>query len=374
MKQKKVLFIATISKHILRFHLPYLKWFKQNGFETHVASNGSEEITFCDVKHLIPIQRSPFSLSNIRAHKLLKQIIDANDFSIIHGHTPMGGVLSRTASRNARKNGSKVLYTAHGFHFFKGAPLINWIVYYPVEKILSKYTDAIITINQEDFQLLFKKNFKCPGKYMINGIGINEKKFMPVTPAEKSGLRKEYGYNDASFILIYVAEFIRRKNHKFIIDSAQALLNRIPGLKILFAGRGELYEEMKEYNKNLDLYETIEFLGYRTDVEKLMAISDVGISSSRQEGLGLNLAEEMLVGLPVVATQDRGHRELVRPGINGFLFEQNNINQFVNYICRLAENKTLRETFGAKARTSAQKYSLSNAIDDMAKIYKKHII
>ncbi|MGI6324306.1 MAG: glycosyltransferase family 4 protein [Bacteroidales bacterium] len=374
MRQKKVLFIANISKHILRFHLPYLRWFKQNGFETHVASNGSEEIPFCDVKHLIPIQRSPFSLLNIRAHRLLKQIIDANDFSIIHGHTPMGGVLSRTASRNARKNGSKVLYTAHGFHFFKGAPLINWIIFYPVEKILSKYTDAIITINQEDFQLLFDKNFKCPGKYLINGIGVNGEKFIPVTPSEKSDLRKEYGYNDASFILIYVAEFIRRKNHKFIIDSAQALLKRIPGLKILFAGRGELFEEMKEYYKNLDLFDTIEFLGYRTDVEKLMAISDVGISSSRQEGLGLNLAEEMLVGLPVVATQDRGHRELVKPGINGFLFEQNNMDQFVDYICSLAENKTLRETFGSNARTSAQKYSLSNAIDAMAEIYKKYII
>ncbi len=374
MKHRKVLFIATITKHILRFHIPYLKWFKENGFETHVAVNGSEEIPFCDVKHLIPIQRSPFSFSNIRANKLLKTIIDSNDFSIIHGHTPMGGVLSRTASRNARKNGAKILYTAHGFHFFKGAPLKNWLIYYPVEKILSKYTDAIITINQEDFQLLFDRNFKCPGKYMINGIGVNEERFKPVIPSEKSGLRKEYGYNDGSFILIYVAEFIRRKNHKFIIDSTQALLNRIPGLKILFAGRGELFEEMKEYYKNLDLFDTIEFLGYRTDVEKLMAISDIGISSSRQEGLGLNLAEEMLVALPVVATHDRGHRELVKPGTNGFLFEQNNMNQFVDYICRLAEDKNLREAFGANSRKFAQKYTLSNAIDNMAEIYKKHIL
>ena len=188
---KKVLFVANISKHILRFHLPYLKWFKEHGFETHVAAGGNEEIPWCDVKHKVSIERSPFSLKNIRAHKELKKIIEANQFALVHGHTPMGGVLARTASVAARKNGTKVLYTAHGFHFYKGSPLANWLLYYPVEKYLASYADGIITINHEDYRLLSDKNFQVKDKFYINGVGVDPTRFTPITQEVKLKIRKE---------------------------------------------------------------------------------------------------------------------------------------------------------------------------------------
>ena len=370
---KKVLFVATITKHILRFHLPFLKWFQEQGFETHVAAAGEEEIPYCDVKHPVPIARSPFSLRNVYANQVLKKIIDSNNFSIIHGHTPMGGVLARAASVSSRKNGTRVLYTAHGFHFFRGAPWINWLLYYPMEKLLSRHTDGIITINQEDYQVVFKKNFKSPGKHLIYGVGVNDERFKPVSREEKTNLRKVLGYSENQLILIYVAEFIPRKNHKFLIESTPALKKNIPDLKIILAGRGELLEKSKELSKKLGVVGVIDFLGFRNDVEKLMAIADIGISTSKQEGLGLNLAEEMLTGLPIVATQDRGHRELVINGYNGFLFEQNNKKEFIEKISLLAKENELRESFGQQSIELAQKFTLPNAIEAMAKIYKQYI-
>jgi glycosyltransferase EpsD len=370
---KKVLFVATVSKHILRFHLPFLKWFQENGYETHVASSGNESIPYCSIKHKVPFSRSPYSIKNIAAYLKLKRIIEKNKYMLIHAHTPMGGVIARLSSLNARRNGTKVLYTSHGFHFFKGAPLVNWIFYFPVEKILSRITDGIITINKEDYNLLFRSNFKTRGKYLINGIGVDEKRFVPVTEKEKSELRKLFGYRDDQFILIYVAEFINRKNHKFIVESIPLLSAKIPELKIIFAGRGKLLEEMKDYSRKMNVSEWIDFLGFRNDVERLMAVSDIGISSSKQEGLGLNLAEEMLIGLPIVATDDRGHRELVISGFNGFLFDQNNKRAFVDYIVRLASDIELRRFMGDNSKAAAEKFTLKKAMLKMEDIYKNYL-
>ena len=163
---KKVLFTATVDSHILHFHLPYLKLFKDNGYEVHVATNGDEVIPYCDVKHQICIERSPFKVNNIKAIKQLRKIIDKEKFDIVHCHTPMGSVVARIASKNARKNyGTRVIYTCHGFHFYKGAPLFNWIIFYPIEWYLSKYTDTLITINHEDENLARKKFYETAVKY-----------------------------------------------------------------------------------------------------------------------------------------------------------------------------------------------------------------
>lgn len=369
----RILFVANIAKHILRFHLPYLKWFKENGFETHVAANGAEEIPWCDVQHNIAIERSPFSLKNIHAHRELKKIIDNNQFVLVHGHTPMGGVLARTASIKSRKSGTKVLYTAHGFHFYKGSPKRNWILYYPIEKFLAKFADGIITINQEDYNLINSKNFKVKDKHFINGIGVNTSRFQPISSKEKSERRFELGYKDYQFILIYVAEFIERKNHRFIIENTAELIANIPELKILFAGRGVLIDEMKELAVQRNVSHVVDFLGFRNDIEKIMSISDIGISSSKHEGLGLNLAEEMFLGLPIVASHDRGHRELVVEGVNGFLYDQNDGVKFVDYIVSLYKNPEMRIKFGEKSKKLAQKFSLDNSLKSMAEIYSKYL-
>lgn len=370
---KKVLFVANITKHILRFHLPYLKWFKENGYETHVAANGNEDIPWCDVQHNVPIVRSPFSMKNIRAHKILKKIITDNNFVLVHGHTPMGGVLARTAAADSRMKGTKILYTAHGFHFYKGSPLTNWLMFYPVEKCLAPYADGIITINREDFNLLTEKHFHVKDKYFINGVGVDPARFNPISQELKIKLRKEFGYSYNQFVLVYVAEFITRKNHRFVVDAAMELKSTIPDLKILFAGRGVLLEEMKNYAREKGVSDVIDFLGFRTDIDKVIALADVGISASKHEGLPINLVEEMFSGLPLIATQDRGHRELVVHGENGFLYEQNKQEEFVSYITQLYNDKEKRKAFGEKSKTFAEKFSLENSVNSMAKIYSYYL-
>ena len=176
---KKVLFVASVAGHIKNFHTPYLKLFKDKGYTTYVAANWTlkenEKIDFCDNFIQLPIERKPFSLKNIKAIFKLKKLLKVEKFDIIHCHTPMGSVVARLAAKEARKNGTRVIYTAHGYHFYKSAPLINWLLYYPVEKWLAKYTDTQITITQEDFDLA-KKKFKIKDLNLVHGVGLDEEK------------------------------------------------------------------------------------------------------------------------------------------------------------------------------------------------------
>lgn len=186
-------------------------------------------------------------------------------------------------------------------------------------------------------------------------------------------LRKEYGYKMSDFILIYIAEYIERKNHKFIIDATVELSKKVPNIKILFAGRGRLFEEMKSYSSNRGTDSYIDFLGFRKDIGQLIALSDVGISASKQEGLGLNLAEEMFCGLPVVATSDRGHKELIVSGLNGFIFPQNDKGKFIEYIYQLSQNEGKRTAMGFESQKIANQFTLDKSLAAMADIYVKFL-
>ena len=171
--KKKVLFVAHMDSHIANFHLPYLKWFQDHGYETHVASNSLEktkEILYCDYKHQINFNRSPFSFSNLKVYKSFKKLIKQHDFELVHAHTPMGGLFARLGFR---KTNVPVIYTAHGFHFVKGGSKLSWLIYYPIEKFLSRYTSEIITINEEDYEIASKKFSKrCKYSY-VPGVGVD---------------------------------------------------------------------------------------------------------------------------------------------------------------------------------------------------------
>ena len=234
---KKVLFTATVDSHILQFHIPYLKMFKEKGYEVHVATNGTENIPYCDVKHVVSFERSPIKINNLKAIKQLKKIIDKEKFEIIHCHTPMGSVVTRLAAKKARKEGTKVIYTAHGFHFYKGAPLINWMIFYPIEKYLSQYTDCLITINDEDYELARKKFKKCKQIELIYGVGVDENKFnFKMTDQEKHELRKSLGLRDDDFVIIYVAELSKRKNQGMLINVVKQLTEKKINTKFLLVG------------------------------------------------------------------------------------------------------------------------------------------
>lgn len=363
---KKILYVANITQHIIRFHLPYLSWFKEQGYEVHVAANGNDKIENCDIFYNIPIQRTLFSAKNLEAYHKLFKIINENKYDLVIGNTSIASGLARLAGREARKNGTKVLYFAHGLNFYKGAPLKSWLIYYPLERFFSFLTDIFISINSEDYNRLSKwyplKTCK------INGVGVKSERFCPVDISIKNDYRKELNYNEKELILTYTAEFIDRKNHRFIIDATIELAQKIPNIKVLFLGRGALLDTMKKYAVDRNVDKFIDFLGFRTDVPKLIAISDIGISASKFEGLGLNIVEEMFMALPIVATVDKGHKELVKQGVNGYLFEQNNQLQFVEYVCKLASSTELRLEMGKQSVILAQKFGLQSSLKQFVDI------
>lgn len=371
----KVLFVASVTEHINAFHLPYMQWFKDQGYEVHVSArnNLDESLQVCDKFFEIPFCRSPFDINNFKAYKQLKKLLYKEKYDIIHCHTPMASALCRLAAKELRRNGLRVIYTAHGYHFFKGAPLIGWLLYYPVEYLLSAYTDIIITINNEDYENTITHNFRCKNVYLVPGIGVNTSKVIKSTDSVKHDLRKKYGYKDNEFLLFYAAEFIPRKNHELIIRQVPRLKENIPGLKVVFAGRGDLLNEMKSLAMNLNINEYIDFLGYRTDISQLVAMSDIGISSSKQEGLGITVAEDMFAGLPVVVSIDRGHKEMVRDGENGFFFDLKYPDQFADRIIELYRNQGLLHKMGRNAEKSIQKFSIENSLKVHAEIYKSII-
>jgi glycosyltransferase EpsD len=371
---KKILYTATSDIHINTFHIPYLKWLKSQGFNVHVAieKRGEIDLDFCDQVHYLSFKRFPFNKHNVKAYKDLKKIINLNNFDLIHCHTPVVSVLTRLAAKNARKKNTKVLYTVHGYHFYKGAPLHLWALYYPIEKVLSKITDAIITINREDYEIT-KNKFWNKETFYIKGIGIDTNRFRQVSIDEKKKIKKKLSIGDEKFILLYVAEFISRKNHKFLLESLPELKQNIPNILVLLAGRGPLLEKSIQIAEQLKINEVTSFLGWRNDIPNLAAIADIGISTSKQEGLGLGLAEEMLCRVPIVASSDRGHKEMVIHGENGYLFEQENKNEFIQYVLNLYNDKDLRNTFSKKALEKANEFIIENSLESMSKIYNQFL-
>ena len=370
---KKVLFISNVLAHIEAFHLPYLQWFKDRGYEVHVLTNAEGKAApYCDKLFDVGIERSPFNPKNIAAIKKAKRIIDAEDYDIIHSHTPMGGVTGRLAAVAARKKGAKILYTAHGFHFYKGAAKINWLLYYTMEKFLAGKTDCIITINEEDYQRAKEKfGSKRTAIEKISGIGVKLERFAPVSSEEKAALKKQYGY-EGKFCLIYAAEFIPRKNHKFFIQAAGELCKRCPDVKFLFCGKGVLLEDMKKLAEELGVAQYIDFLGYRTDMPSLYKMSDVLISSSFQEGLPINLVEGLSTGLPLVVSSVRGHTDVVTDGQNGYLFSLNAPEQFADSVSKLYAEPALYAAMSESAVKTAQNFSINNSLKQMASIYKNY--
>lgn len=333
---KKVLYVATVDVHIRSFHLPYLKMLHDEGYEVHVATNGDEKFPNCDVKHQICIERSPFKLKNLKAIKQLKEIIDREDFDIIHCHTPMGSVVTRLAAKKARKKGTRVIYTCHGFHFYKGAPILNWLLFYPIEKYLAKYTDTLITINKEDYNLAKKKFSKrCKNIEYVPGVGIDSKKFdFKMTKKEKKELRESLGLKEDDFVLIFPARLDKNKNQGFLINAMEELVKDHPNIHLLLPGKDELNGYYQNMTKEKHLEKNIHFLGFRKDIPQLMKISDVAVSSSLREGLPVNVLEAFACGLPVVALNCRGMSDLIMNDSFGYIIN-NNLNEYCNAVLKI---------------------------------------
>lgn len=367
--QKKVLFTATVDSHILQFHIPFLRYFKDSGYEVHVATNSDLSIPYCDKKIKIPFERSPFRINNIRSIYKLKKIITDEKYEIIHTHTPVGSVVTRLAAKKARKKyGTKVIYTAHGFHFYKGASKINWLIFYPIEKYLAKITDDLITINMEDYNLTQKK-FKTSVHY-IPGVGIDEAKFtFNMTEFEKNNLKKSLGLKKDDFILIYPAEISKRKRQVWLINTLDNLLVENSNIHLLLPGKDSLNGKCQKIVKKLNLEQQIHFLGYRNDIPRLLKISDIAISSAKQEGLPVNIMEAMYVNLPIVASNCRGNRDLIENNMNGFLIDINDNYKFSSSIKKILLNPNLCKSLKNSNKTIIKKYLLNEIMPLMIEIY-----
>ena len=367
---KKVLFVAHVESHILHFHIPYLKMFHEKGYEVHVATNGSSMIPFCDVKYNLPFQKSPLKKENYIAFKEMKIILDTEVFEIIHCHTPVGGVIARLANRlSINYKNTRMIYTAHGFHFYKGAPLSNWIIYYPIERWMAKYTDILITINHEDYERAKKFRFKQNGSVeFVHGVGINEDKFkFPLNKIEREKLRQAIGLQRDDFVMIFPAELNHNKNQILLIKVMEQITKNHNNIKLLLLGKDLLSGEYKNEIKRRNLENNIKVLGYRNDVPKLIKISDIGISSCIREGLGLNLIEELYCGLPVIASSNRGHKEIVQKNTNGLLYDLNEIHVLESLILKCYNKEIVFEQDILKK--SVEKFLIRNVQEEYRKIY-----
>ncbi|WGG45854.1 glycosyltransferase family 4 protein [Rossellomorea sp. DA94] len=368
-----ILFCATVDYHFKAFHLPYMKWFKEQGWEVHVAASGEIELPYVDKKFTIPIQRSPFSLTNVKAYQELRDIIDQHQYRLIHCHTPMGGVLARLAARGARKNGSKVIYTAHGFHFCQGAPIQNWMLYYPIEKMLSRYTDCLITINKEDYTLA-KHRFNIPSIEHVHGVGVNTETFQPVSEKDKAERKKSYGYQPDDFLLFYAAEFNSNKNQQMLIKALEIIKDEVPNAKLLLAGEGTLQNTCKELAKRLEVEHMVHFLGFRKDIPEILPMCDVAVASSLREGLPVNMMEAMACGLPVVASVNRGHRELVKDHQNGWIVYPTDIDGFSNKLKLLAASEDIRRQMGMTGRGMIEStFSVQRIVNEKSRVYQTYM-
>jgi len=369
---KKVLVIATVVKlHIMVFHIPYLKWFKKNGYEVHVAARNDYDdkeecnIPYCDKFYDLPFERSPLGKSNSTVYKELKNIIDINEYDLIHCHTPVGGALGRLASRNARKKGTKVVYTAHGFHFFKGAPILNWLAYYPVEKWLARYTDTLITINKEDYERA-KSKFNAKRVEYVPGVGIDLEKFNTVE-IDRDLKRSELGLAKDVVVILSVGELNKNKNHEVVIKAIAKIDN--PNIHYIICGQGELDGYLRSLSKELGLENQVHLLGFRKDIPEICKISDIFAFPSYREGLSVALMEAMANGLPVVCSRIRGNSGLIEDGKGGYLVEPADVEGFAKHIKVLSLDRVLKTKLGSTNIIKIAKCSISNIMTDIKDIY-----
>lgn len=368
---KKVLFIATVVKtHINVFHLPYIKMFKEKGYKTVVAAkndydNGVPEIPDCDCYIDIPFARNPFSFRNIKAYKMLKELIDNEDFDIVQCNTPIGGAVGRLAARKARKNGTRVIYIAHGFHFFKGSSALSWLVFYPVEKLLSYITDVLVTINKEDYNRALK-HFKAKSTICINGIGVDTESIEECLP-DRQSLRSRIGIKDTDIMLISVGELRKLKNHKTIIK-AMARLNN-PDVHYVIAGSGPLKEELEKTAETLGLKSNVHLLGFCTNVCEILKAGDIFCFPSLREGMPVSLMEAMAAGLPAVVSAVRGNTDLIVGDKGGFLYSSDDVSGFAEGIQRLIQNPEQRYCMGEYNKERIKNYDIRLIKEELSDIY-----
>lgn len=319
----KILYVTTIGG-TMNFFNSFIKQLINEGHTIDIATNErNSKVPACYHEwgckvHQIDTSRSPLNKGNVKAIRQLNFLVEQEKYDIVHCHTPVAAMCTRLACRKARKEGTMVFYTAHGFHFYKGAPLKNWMLYYPVEKICAHFTDVLITINQEDYALAQKK-MKAKRVEYVPGVGIDLTKFGQAA-VDKSAKRKELGIPEDATLLLSVGELNENKNHETVIRAIKDV-----EVYYVIAGRGGLQEHLQRVINELGMTEKVKLLGFRADVAELYQAADVYVLPSVREGLNVSIMEAMASGLPVVCGRIRGNIDLIDED-GGSLFEPQNVN------------------------------------------------
>lgn len=357
----KILFISNIAKRIGSFSIASINAAKECGLQFHMAAKwdlaGPEQIKADEEKydvriHNIPLSRSPYSPRNIKAYKELVQIIRSENIDYIHCNTPVGGLLGRLVGRKCRVK--KVIYQVHGFHFYKGASLRNWLLYYPVERWLAHYTDVIITINNEDYERAKKFKLRNNGKvYYVPGVGIDTSQYH--TDREcRIEKRKELGLGVDDVALISMGDLIERKNYPVAIEAIAKAKN--PKLQYYICGTGPEKEKLMTLAKNQGVESQVHFLGYRNDIKELLQAADIFLFTTLQEGLSRSMMEAMASGLPCIASKIRGNTDLLNGNNGGILCDS--LENYVEAIDKLAKDSTLRKQMSVNNLEAIQQYSV----------------
>ncbi|MGI6010613.1 MAG: glycosyltransferase family 4 protein [Ruminococcus sp.] len=371
---KKVLMVTHVGDFIPQFEMDNVRCLQEMGYEVHYAANFSlssygkkgEKLKDSGVIcHQIPFFRSPFQKGNIRAYRMLKQLLRRESFAMIHCHTPIGGAMARLAGRSYRKKGLKILYTAHGFHFFKGAPLVNWLIYYPAEWFLSWFTDVQITINGEDFERA--GHFHAGKVVRIPGVGIDTEELGRRLLEDRDAFRASLGLKADDFCLLSVGELDANKNHETVLRALREM--NCDHIRYLICGKGQLERELREKIREYGLEGKAELLGFRNDVPAIYEAADLFVFPSHREGLSAALMEAMAKGLPVVCSRIRGNVDLIEEEKGGLLVGSRSPSQFAGAIQRLLEDRVLCDRMGRRNRDYVRSFDKSRVRSVMEKVY-----
>ncbi|MGG1676771.1 glycosyltransferase family 4 protein [Neobacillus sp. NRS-1170] len=372
---KKVLFVASIYGHFAAFHKPFMQMFQEKGYEVHAAGSNSlnskdELLEMGIICHDIEFDRSPFSKNNLLAIKKLHHLFQVNYFSLIHVHTPTAAFLTRYVA--SKHDQGKVLYTAHGFHFFKGASRKNWILFYPAEKMAKRWTDGLLVMNEEDYQLGKRLGFKeNDNMFRVHGVGVNLHEFNPRT--EKGmDIKSELGLSSDAVIISCVAELIDRKNQMFLLENWKEVVNCCPNAHLLIIGSGKDFDKINTFIHEQGMI-NVHLLGHRRDVPKILAVSDIVTLVSKQEGLPRCLMEAMACAKPIITTNIRGSKDLVENGHCGIVVNLGDHEHLRKSFITLINDEQLRTVYGKNGQQRIQNYSLMNVLSEMEDIYSRYI-
>ena len=336
----RILYVTTIGSTMVFFR-KFIKELLQQGHTVEIATNESDVSKVPDcyrewgcVIHQISTSRSPFNKGNLVAIKQIKKLVEEKKYDIVHCHTPIAAMCTRIACRKARKQGTKVFYTAHGFHFFKGAPLKNWLLYYPVEKICAHFTDLLITINKEDY-VFAQKKLKAKRIEYVPGVGIDLERFTNCN-VNREEKRKELDIPNDAILLLSVGELNQNKNHQVIIRALAKIKN--PNIHYAIAGKGNNKDYLIELSRELGIADQVHVLGYRKDIPQINHCADAFCFPSRREGLGMGAIEAMACGLPIITSNVHGINDYSIDGVTGYKCDPNDVDGFKDCIEKLLSN------------------------------------